>query len=260
LLRAAREGNWRGERIVVPGAPSGALSEACRQAVEGAPTLFLFDRGGGPVRSRFGRGPAVAQATSVNLPQTYLRNESDLFAELERSLELAVRSHEEKRRLLRRSGHEPQGSTYAVGVAGLDDLTRMLCGKPPAEDDGALKLALRVVSYIYFRIREESAKLQMPLSLEDVPNEAAAERFLRVDVQLYPRARGLSIESYAPGFHLRDGDPEALLAVESRFHTLIPSGRVCVPVSRFGAAADLEALLDRARKETLSAQLHVTAP
>lgn len=255
LLRAMRERGHRGERmIVVDDDGRDALREACRQAVEGAPTLFVFPRDGEPRGSRYGREPALAHLVTLNLPQGFHRNETDFYSELERSLELAVRAHQEKHRLLLRTAGLPEGALHGIALSGLDDLVRFMGGRPISEEDGALKLALRIVSYLFFRVREEAAKHRLPMALVDAPAPAAGERFLRIDAQMYPRARGLGIERYVEGFHLREGDAAVRIAVESRFHTLVPSGRVCLPVDGT-SAADLEALLDRTRHGTLAAQV-----
>ena len=57
-----------------------------------------------------------------------------------------------------------------------------------------MRLALRIVSYVYFRLREESARHGLKLVLEDVAGTDAAERFVKIDGQLYPRARGLLVD------------------------------------------------------------------
>ena len=138
-------------------------------------------------------------------------------------------------------------------------MVRLICGKTPDQDDAALKLALRIVSYLYFRVREEAAKYRLPVTLEDLPARRARERFLRVDRRLHPRARGLDVEAYASGYHLIGGSAERRLEAESRFHTLFPSGRVLLPVEGRNGA-ELEELLRRAWEKTLARQIQFFIP
>src|SRR6185295_18267109 len=94
---------------------------------------------------------------------------------------------------------------YAVGISGLNEVVRQLSGEEILSSDAAVRLALRIVSYIYFRLREESARHGLKLVLEDLPVADAADRFVRIDGQLYPRARGLLADRtrYTPGFRAR---------------------------------------------------------
>ncbi|MBI4564024.1 MAG: hypothetical protein HY716_04935 [Planctomycetes bacterium] len=230
--------------------PDGAslLREACRFSLERGRSLFCFERPGSTVRriSRFGGrgasdpedGPFVlAQAVTINLPQAYYRSEgsSDFYAELEVALDALVRAHLVKRALLRR----PRGDSaeFAVAVAGLNEAVRLLCGAEMADDENALRLGIRILSFLYFRVREESEKHGIRLAMHDLGGTEAAERFLRIDRQMFARARGLEAQlgpmsGYTAGVHLRSfPDVEAGLASEARFHTLLTQGAALLPAS-----------------------------
>ena len=250
------------------------LREACRSAIERGRSLFVFDRTGHAARrvSRYGvRGPsesdaepfALAQAITINLPQACYRGESgsDFYAELETALDAAARAHLVKRSLLKKSrGDSPE---FAVGVAGLDETVRILSGGDMASDEGALRLAIRILSFLYFRVREEAEKHGIRMALHDVTGPDAAARFARIDRQMFPRARSLDPSApYTDGVHLREFGSltlDAAIASEARFHTLMTQGVSRIPpaVRARLAPADLFAALRRAALETLCAQVSV---
>jgi ribonucleoside-triphosphate reductase len=250
------------------------LREACRAAVERGRALFVFDRTGGAARrvSRYAvRGPseagvepfALAQAITINLPQAFYRGEtgSDFYAELETALDAAARAHLVKRALMKKTGGD--AAEYAVGVAGLDEAVRLLSGGDMASDEGALRLGIRILSFLYFRVREEAEKNGLRMALHEVPGSEAAGRFARIDRQMFPRARSLDpAASYTEGVHLRDFGSlslDAAIASEARFHTLMTQGAARVPstVRARLAPADLFAAIRRAALETLCAQVSV---
>lgn len=271
-----------GRATVVLSEVGDGIREFCRLAVERG-MEFAFERAA-PLPGRAADGEdwkATGQAVLINLPQVYFRSEvsgTDFYAELESALGLAVRAHLQKRQLLRKLGDRGTGTfgqalgwvrdgagavsldavDYAVGLAGLNEAVRLLCGEDLLGSDPAVRLALRIVSYVYFRLREEEARQGIRLVLEDVPPGEALERLARIDAQMYPRARGLLMdrEGYTPGFRTRGGPTFETLAVEARFHTLVPSARAVADRSRL-SPADLPPLLSRLKTETLATHLSV---
>jgi anaerobic ribonucleoside-triphosphate reductase len=256
------------------------LKDFCRAAMDRGMT-FAFERpasAASPAPRSSWR--ATAQAVVLNLPQAFLRSEagSDFYAELEAAIELAVKAHVQKRQLLRRFVDRASGTfgqslgwmsdgagalsfdafQHAVGIAGLNEAVQLLSGQEILEGDAPVRLALRIVSYIYFRLREEATRQGLPLVLEDVASGEAVERFARIDAQIYPRARGLLADRvrYTPGFRVRGTASFEALAVEARFHTLVPSARAAADRSRLGPA-DLQALLGRLQAETMATHLVV---
>ncbi len=266
--------------IVSVGAAGDELREFCRLAAERG-MEFSFERGpsGTGVRTA-GKWSATAQAVTLNLPQAFFRSEAgtDFYTELEAAIELAVKAHLQKRQLLRKLADRTTGTfgqslgwtaegagalafdgfEYAVGLAGLNEAVKLLSGEEILQGDPAVRLALRVVSYVYFRLREEGARHGLPLALEEVPAGEALDRFARIDGQLYPRARGLLVDRsrYTPGFRVRGGGSFEALAVEARFHTLVPTARATVERGRL-SAADLFTVLGRLHAETLASRVAV---
>jgi anaerobic ribonucleoside-triphosphate reductase len=258
------------------------IKDFCRAAVDRGMT-FAFDRGAPPLPGEVASSAwkATGQAVTINLPQSFFRSEaagSDFYTELENALNLAVRAHVQKRQLLRRFADRATGTfglglgwvsdgagavafdgmEYAVGLGGLNEAVKLLSGEEILSTDAAVRLAQRIVSYVYFRLKEEEARQGMRLVLGDVPPGDAIERFVRIDMQMYPRARGLMVdrERYTPGFRVGGAPSFEALAVESRFHTLVPSARAVADRSKL-APADLFTLLARLKAETLATHLCV---
>ena len=264
LMRGAREADVELTLGIGDASFGDGLREACHFAVDRGRTHFVFERGATPSPriSRWSTGEqpwSAAQAVTLNLPQAWFRSEAggDFYAELEKAVEAAVKSHLHKRTMLRRS--RGADGEYVIGVSGLCETAKLMSGADPSTDDGALRLALRMVSYLYFRVREEAAKQGMKILLQDVADADVSGRFARIDRQLYPRARSLE-GGYTAGCRLKGAlRPMDLVAAESRFHTLVPSGAATLPPATRAAmsAGDLYALVEHAYRATLAAQLRI---
>jgi anaerobic ribonucleoside-triphosphate reductase len=268
-----------GHALVTVSSAGDELKEFCRVGADRG-MAFLFDRPAATGSAAPTGWTATAHAITLNLPQAFYRSEAgtDFYSELETSIELAAKAHLQKRQLLRKFtdratgtfggglGWNAEGSAairfedfdYAVGIAGLNEVVRLLSGEEILGNDTAVRLALRIVSYVYFRLREESTRHGLRLVLEDVPVADAADRFVRIDGQLYPRARGLLADRtrYTPGFRVRSVPSFEALAVEARFHTLVPTARATVERSRL-SPTELFAILGRLHSETQASRLAV---
>jgi hypothetical protein len=265
-----------GRAVVAVDAVDDSLREFCRVAADRG-MVFSLERPPAAPESGWG---GTAQSISINLPQAYYRSEagSDFYAELETAIALAARAHLQKRQLVRRfadRGSETLGLSlgwaadgagalrldaleYAVGLAGLNEAVKLMSGSELHEGDGAVRLALRIVSYAYFRIREEAARHGIRIVLDDVAPEDAILRFARIDAQMYPRARGILTDraGYAHGFRLRGAPSFDTLAIQARFHALVPSARASVERTRL-SPADLHSALARVHAETLATHVAV---
>jgi anaerobic ribonucleoside-triphosphate reductase len=302
-LAAALEGAWGwvhpehrtaagiaalGRALVSVKAVGEELREFCRLASD-RPMVFAFERGtssaGGTLvpggAGCTGSWGARAQAVTVNLPQAFYRAEagSDFYAELEASIDLAVKAHLQKRQLLRKFADRDSGTfgmgmgwvadgagalafdafDFSVGLSGLNESVKLLLtGEEILGSDAGIRLALRIVSYVYFRLREEGARHGMRVALEDVDEDEAGDRFGRIDGQMYARARGILADRtrYTPGFRVRGGASYETLSVEARFHTLVPTARATVGQGRL-SPPDLFAALARLHAETLASRVAV---
>jgi hypothetical protein len=268
-----------GRALVMVSGAGDELKEFCRVGAERG-MAFQFDRPAGNGNGAAAGWSATAHAITLNLPQAFYRSEAgtDFYTELETSIELAAKAHLQKRQLLRKFTDRASGTfgnslgwtaegagalrfedlEYGVGIAGLNEAVRLLSGEEILGSDAAVRLALRIVSYVYFRLREESTRHGMRLVLEDIPVADAADRFVKIDGQLYPRARGLLADRtrYTPGFRVRSVPSFEALAVEARFHTLVPTARATVERARL-SAAELFAVLGRLHSETQASRLAV---
>lgn len=268
-----------GRAVVGVSEVNDGLREFCRIASDRG-MVFSIDRpDAAPVAAAPG-WTATAQAVTINLPQAFYRSEagSEFYTEVERSLDLAVRAHVQKRQILRkfvdratgtfgeRAGWTSDGTgalafdrfEYAVGLGGLNEAVKLLSSEEIHDGDTAVRLALRIVSYVYFRLREESGRLGLRLTLEEIPAREALDRFVRIDHQMYARARGVLADraGYTPGFRGRGLPTFETLAVEARFHTLVPSARAAADRARL-SPADVHSVLGRLQAETLASHLAV---
>jgi anaerobic ribonucleoside-triphosphate reductase len=267
-----------GRAVVTVGSVGEELREFCRVAADRG-MVFTFERAGGTPLIPGSGWAATAQAITINLPQAFCRSDAgpDFYTELETSIELAAKAHLQKRQILRRFTDRTTGTfgpglgwaegpgaarlddfEYAVGLAGLNEVVQLLSGEEILGSDIAVRLALRIVSYVYFRLREESTRHGLRLVLDDVPAGEAADRFVRIDKQIYPRARGILVDRtrYTPGFRVRGAPSFESLAVEARFHTLVPTARTTVERARL-SSAELFAILGRLQAETPASGLAV---
>jgi ribonucleoside-triphosphate reductase len=155
------------------------------------------------------------------------------------------------------------GAEYAIGVAGLNEAVRHLCGSELSADENALRLGIRILSFLYFRVREEAEKHGMRMVLHDLPGSEAAARFTRIDRQVFPAARSLDPSTpYTGGVHLREFGPltlDAAVAAEARFHTLMTQGASRIPpaVRSRLSPPELFAAIRHAALETLCSQVSV---
>jgi ribonucleoside-triphosphate reductase len=245
--------------------------ELVRLACARPPVRFVLDRARRPrpPASRFGTPEngwlCIPQAVTLNLAQALYRGggEAGLDAQLESAVELAVRAHLDKRRLLKRfltdAGlgrglADPAQFRYVVGVCGLAEAVRLACGHDPGEDESAARAAFRILSVLFALIKQAAEVHRLRLSLEEIDGEDAAERFARIDAQIYPAARDVG-GRYTPGAHARADAPAGTserIRVESRFHTLVPSASVTV---RASSAADLASQVLKIHAETLAGQV-----
>ncbi len=169
-----------------------------------------------PWRMRY----SAIQNVTVNLPRiAYLSGGDDqrLFEEIEKKLALAAGAHREKRRfieaLLREGSAGPlsllamkrDGETYLrlrrvthlVGILGLNEMVQYHLGKELHQDAEALKLGLKIISFMKLKCQELSEKHDLHFVLEQTPAESTAYRFARLDLEHYPEQTARVIKGNA---------------------------------------------------------------
>lgn len=200
------------------------------------------------------------QNVTINLPQAAYHagkgNFEALNKEIDKGIDIAVKAHLQKKRFIKKlmsSADMPlweigkhamddrpyvdlEKSTYIVGIIGLNECLQYMTGKELHEGDDMLKLGLRIISHMYFRVKEEGKKHGLKFSLEESPAESASRRLAKSDMRNYPQAREIvkgNLDKddcyYTNSIHLRADAPiDMVTRIEwqSKFHTLIESGAI----------------------------------
>lgn len=237
----------------------GFLEAACEVAATMGNIQFAFDRsdrrtddkGGTPWEMR----RAALQNVTLNLPRIGYQTAGDdagLFSLLSERMALAVRAHLQKRDFIEkllscgddgplsfltmnRDGHpylRMDQSIYLIGIVGLNELVQIHGGKQFHESEKAVRLGLKILSWMKTEAESLSGKCGIRLILEQTPAESTAYRFARLDLRLFsPQAgrfvrgdisRGEVYYNNSTTFNI-SADIPALERVrgEGRFHPLI---------------------------------------
>ncbi|MDR1613030.1 MAG: anaerobic ribonucleoside-triphosphate reductase [Planctomycetota bacterium] len=234
------------------------------------------------------------QNVTINLPQCAYRagrgNFARLCSEIERSLEICVKAHLQKKKFagILMSGPtmplwqigkiaadgrpyvDLDQATYIVGVIGLNECLAYFAGKDLHHDAEAMRLGMKIVSHLYFCIKEVGRKLGLKLTIEESPAESAARRLAKIDLKNYPAAaafmRGdLANDEiyYTNSVHLRPDAAEGIvdrIEKQAKFHSLIESGAIIhafIGESRPSAGA-IASLVRKTFEKTRAAQLTIS--
>ncbi len=286
------------------------LKHACQIASENGTPYFVFDRDEvtlsaccrlrttiednymlrHPESMRF----CGFQNVTINLPQAAYRagpgNLEALYREIDKAMDIAFKAHYEKKAFSSRLMSAPNmplwqigkaaadgrpyvdldKSTYIVGLMGLTECVQHLTGQELHESDEVLKLGLKIVTYMYFRCKEEGKKSGLKFALEESPAESAARRLAKIDLRRFPQAAevikgdvGRDEMYYTNSIHLRaDASVDLVTRIrkQSKFHTLIESGAIIhafVGEERPPAAGILD-LVGKTFHKTQAAQLVIS--
>lgn len=252
---------------------------ACQVASKQGITYFVFDRGNevtvsqccrlklklnedqlsqtrAPEHMRF----SALQNVTINLPRIAYKaqgNDSALFMEINRLLELVARAHLQKREFIQSlvdlgtSGplgmltQDTDGKpylkmselTYLAGIMGLNELVQFHIGKQLHESEEALKFGLKVISALNLKCKELSNRYGINLVLEESPAESAGYRLAKLDMKYWPTQTHSVIKGnfvsgdyyYTNSVHIAvEADVDYIKRVEkqSRFHPLIEAGAI----------------------------------
>jgi ribonucleoside-triphosphate reductase len=203
------------------------------------------------------------QNVTVNIPQAAYRaarsgqkNLQGLYSELDKTMELVVQAHLQKRakvaemmsgpgRPLYQIGKlandgEPYVNldtcTYIIGLIGVNDAVKFLMGKEFHDSEEAFDMGLKVVAHMFLKARKLAKKHNMKFSLEESPAESAARRLAKTDL-VYYRDEALDIVKgdnedvayYTNSVHLSaDADVSLVdrIRQQARFHSMIESGAI----------------------------------
>ena len=201
---------------------------------------------------------SALQNITLNLPRAaYLArgSEEQLYRNLDRLLDLAVSGHLSKKSFIEKLlSYKAEGplalltmdrdgepylrmrrATYLVGLLGLNELVQAHTGRQMHEDESALKFGLKVVAYLYQRIRQLSLQHGMRFVMEQTPAESAAYRLARLDLEHYPVDTEKVVKGnvtsgsiyYTNSTYLNVSvpmDPIERVKTEGKFHDLIEAG------------------------------------
>ncbi len=234
------------------------------------------------------------QNVTINLPQCAFKagrgNYAKVFTEIEKSLDICVKAHLQKKKFARALMSGPSmplwqigkmaadgrpyvdldQATYIVGVIGLSECLAYLTGQELHEGSDALRLGMKIISHLYFCIKEMGKRYGMKITIEESPAESAARRLAKIDLKNYPDAaefmRG-SLESdevyYTNSVHLRpdaaDGIVDRIMK-QAKFHSLIESGAIIhafIGETRPSAGA-ISSLVRKTFEKTKAAQLTIS--
>jgi ribonucleoside-triphosphate reductase len=198
------------------------------------------------------------QNVTLNLPRAaYFAKGNDelIFKKLDELLDNAAKAHIQKKTFIEKlinlkdegplalltmeQDGEPYlrlyRATYLIGLLGLNELVQFHTGKQMHEDEMSLKFGLKILSYMYLKVKELSKKYDMRFVMEQTPAESAAHRMARLDLEHFPN-EALSVVKgdvktnsvyYTNSTYLNVGvpiDPVERVRVEGKFHDLIEAG------------------------------------
>ena len=234
------------------------------------------------------------QNVTINLPQAAYRagpgNVEALYKEIDKAMDVAFKAHAQKRDFIRRlmsapnmplwqigkPGHDGRpyvdldAATYIVGLMGLNECVQHLTGQELHESEEVLKIGLKIVTYMYFRCKEEGKKTGLRFALEESPAESAARRLAKIDMRRFPQAAEVlkgDLDSdemyYTNSIHMRADAPVDLVTrirKQSKFHALIESGAILhafVGEER-PPASSIMSLVKKTFERTQAAQLTIS--
>ncbi|MFH0973884.1 MAG: transcriptional regulator NrdR [Candidatus Micrarchaeota archaeon] len=243
------------------------------------------------------------QNVTINLPQAAYRaaqasekvgakpTVESVIREVEWAMDLAMKAHVQKRKFIQKIMSGPgtplwtvaapaadglpyldlDKASYIIGMIGLNECVKMICGEAMHESDAAFRVGVRVIAGMYLKAKALEAENKLKVVLEETPAESASLRLARIDLQKYPEyakplVRG-SIETgevyYTNSIHLQaDAPVDIIERIEKQavFNNLIEAG--CITHVFLGeqqpSAESIYALVKRTWENTQSAQIVVS--
>ncbi|MEA3493945.1 MAG: anaerobic ribonucleoside-triphosphate reductase [Candidatus Margulisiibacteriota bacterium] len=183
------------------------ISECCRLSFKLEYSDLLDAKK--PWRMRY----SAIQNVTLNLPRMAYRAKKDndkLYGEIGRMLEVTAQAHVEKRRfieqLLKEKSDGPlsllamerdgeaylrlKRVTHLIGILGLNEMVQYHCGKELHEGNDALRLGLKIISFMKIKCQQLSEKYDLHFVLEQTPAESTAYRFAKLDREHFPEESG----------------------------------------------------------------------
>jgi anaerobic ribonucleoside-triphosphate reductase len=254
------------------------FKEACELASVNGSTYFIFDRDEVTLSaccrlrttisdSRMLKHPESMrfcgfQNVTINIPQASYRAArsggdivKNFFDELDRTMELAVDAHLQKKakaaEMLSGPGHplwqigkvandgkpyvDLENCTYILGLIGVNDAVKFLIGQELHDSNDAQRFGLKIVAHMYRKAKKMAAKYNLKITLEESPAESAARRLAKSDLIYFPEesreiVKGpVDAEYYTNSIHLAAEADVSLvdrIIEQSKYHSMIESGAI----------------------------------
>lgn len=289
------------------------FQEACQLASRNGSTYFIFDRDDVTLSAccrlrttiddnRMLKHPESMrfcgfQNVTVNIPQAAYRaaragqkNLEGLFAEIDKTMQLAVEAHLQKKEKIAEMMSGPgrplwqigktacdgrpyvelDKCTYIIGLIGVNDAVKFISGEELHESQEALQAGLRITAHMYLRAKEYSERYNLKFTLEESPAESAARRLALTDL-VYFRDEALQcykgdsedVAYYTNSVHLAAEAPVSLverIETQGMFHSIIESGAIThafIGEERPSAEA-IASLIEKVFRRTQSAQVTIS--
>lgn len=247
-------------RELIEGEDREFLRELCDLAVNKGNPCLVFERDD----RNYNQNPCprfIIHNNSINLPRLGYRAEGDderLNALIDEALNVAVNGHLEKKKFLARLlsyGEEgpfsfllqetPQGmyldlekSFFVTGLVGLNELTRIHRGGYVHESSEHMAFALSVTRRIKEGLQKAGKEKGMEIVLGQLPVEALAHRFARLDLRYFSPTAGRFILGDLSRGEIYYTDSQFLmpaakvgalarLGMEGEFHAWLEEGATC---------------------------------
>jgi anaerobic ribonucleoside-triphosphate reductase len=287
--------------------------QACEIASRNGSTYFIFDRDEVTLSAccrlrttiqdnRMLRHPESMrfcgfQNVTINIPQAAYRaarkgekSLDGLFQELDRTMDIAVEAHLQKKTRIQEMMSEPgrplyqigkeacdgrpyvelDKATYIIGLIGVNDAVNFLHGIELHESSSAMDIGLRIVAHMFIKAKKLAAKHNLKFSLEESPAESAARRLAKTDL-IYFRKEAESVVKgededsvyYTNSIHMTADAPISLverIRLQSKYHSMIESGAITHAFvgEEQPSAASIAALMKEVLFRTQSAQVVIS--
>ena len=105
------------------------------------------------------------------------------------------------------------------------------------EKDEIYEMGLKIISFMYLKVKDYEKKYNLKFSLEESPAESAARRLAKVDLELFPEEATRVVKGsidedenfYTNSIHFAPDAPIDFIErieKQSRYHPLIESGAI----------------------------------
>jgi len=254
------------------------FQEACELASKNGSTYFIFDRDEVTLSaccrlrttisdSRMLKHPECMrfcgfQNVTINIPQASYRAAhtggdvvKNFFDELDRTMELAVDAHLQKKarttEMLSGPGHplwqigkmandgkpyvDLESCTYILGLIGVNDAVKFLIGQELHDSNEAQRFGLKIVAHMYTKAKKLAKMHNLKFTLEESPAESAARRLAKSDMIYFPEESKDTVkgpkdaEYYTNSIHLAAEADVSLvdrIVEQSKYHSMIESGAI----------------------------------